>query len=126
MPGLVTFQQLSHLGRLANQIFQSTATWSHAKRYGHDYLIPTWPYSKYFQTEFNQADSLPAPTYKYSELRYFHDLIPNTGGCLDICGYFHSLKYWTSIEDIQKLFKPKEEVLADIIKLYPILATHTC
>lgn len=120
---MVTFSQLSKLGRMSNQIWQIAATVGYARQYGMDYQIPIWEYAQHFKGTFNQSSNLQ-PLPRYSEKHFHYNKIPRYQH-IDLYGYFQSRKYWQHCEgEIRKTFEPNESIRA-ILDKSPI-PSNTC
>src|ERR1039458_5030743 len=100
---VISFSQLGNWGRLANQLFEMTATISLALNNNDTYLFPPWKYEQYFNLHncfsknINPINIYKEPAFYYTEIPYQ----PN----MDLSGYFQSYKYMKGHEDfiIEKL-----------------------
>lgn len=90
------------MGRLGNQVMRLMSIIGFAKKYGCDYELPAWKYSKYFKGQFsfeerNRFDlSIGEPEFHYTP--EFWDKIPWQDKVVNINGWFQSWKYWTDAE----------------------------
>lgn|SRR3990167_8529702 len=120
---MVTFSNLSKLGRMGNQLWQISAVIGYALQQKIDYCIPVWEYSKFFKFELKQSAIIkPMPVYKETGFNY--NRIPRYVH-IDLYGYFQSIKYWQHCENtICKLWTPNYEIQA-ILEKNPF-SPNTC
>ena len=120
---MVTFSQLSKLGRMGNQMWQISVTIGYARKWNMDYVLPVWSYAQHFKYGFNQSDKIPAMS-RYSEKGFHYTQIPKYNN-VDLYGYFQSIKYWEHCQrEIRQYFTPNETIHALLDKTP--MATNTC
>lgn len=120
---MVTFSDLSKLGRLGNQLWQIAAVIGYARKYKQDYVLPIWEYANHFKYGFNQS-AIIKPYSKYSEKGFHYTAIPKYNN-VNLYGYFQSINYWEHCQkDIRQLFSPNETIQALLDKT-PMLP-NTC
>lgn len=124
----VSFSKLGQYGRLANSMFQIAATIAHAKKYGYEFSLPTWQYSKYFKFDsiYDNA-SIPVDGI-YNEPTFHYTPIPEFTRNTDLLGYFQSPLHFSNI-NVQELFELKSQYQQQISNLYEKYNPnnlHTC
>lgn len=120
---MVTFSELSKLGRMGNSMFQIAAVIGYARKWNQDYVLPIWEYAQHFKYGFNQS-AIIKPYSKYSEKHFHYSDIPRYNN-VDLYGYFQSIRYWEHCQrEIRQLFSPNEaiQVLLDKTPMSP----NTC
>lgn len=88
---MISFSKLGSLGRLANGLFQISATLGQAERTGQQASFPAWKYEQYFEP-IPHDNLLPN---QYKETGYEYMELPD--GSYDLVGYFQSPKYFGSV-----------------------------
>lgn len=93
------------VGRLGNKLFQIATGYSIAKEMNDEFAIPAWKYAHVFPNVkmkqlvgFNKIWTEPSFTYSKPLIEHF-------SGTVQLNGYFQSDKYFSSREDIVKLFE---------------------
>ena len=105
----VSFSQLGKQGRLANQLFQLSATICHALNNNDTYVFPEWPYERYFGLHGCFSGAI-RPSTTYSEPYFHYAKIPYSPN-MDLSGYYQSKTYFAGHEDlIVDLFTPTYEL----------------
>lgn len=120
---MVTFSELSKLGRIGNQLWQIAAVIGYARKYNQDYVLPIWEPAKHFKYGFNQS-AIIKPYSKYSEPHFHFSPIPKYNN-VNLYGYFQSINYWEHYQkDIRQLFSPNETIQTLLDKTP--MAVNTC
>ena len=104
-------------GRLGNGLWQITFLESMKLKYGIDYVIPTWQYSKYFMFPPNQVDVLPScdinieePNFHYTPEFWEEHLGDFKNKTVGLRGWFQSYKYFNEYKsEIRNIFSFKHE-----------------
>src|SRR5258708_3722693 len=105
----VTFSQLGNYGRMANAIFQASATIALALRNNDSFIFPHWKYESFFN--FPPSSFSPKIKYNktYTEPFFHYSPIPYEPN-LNIHGYMQSYKYWLDFNStIINIFTPIHE-----------------
>lgn len=113
---MITFNSLGKYGKLGNQLFQIATVYSHAKKFGFDYLFPDWKYNHYLANPIpigniptNLNDHRERDPFSYTE-------IPKRDN-INLIGYFQNENYFIGIEEeIRNIFSPNEMVVDSIMK----------
>ena len=122
----VTYHQLNSNGRLGNQLFQLTASYSYALDKSRTFICPHWPYSKYFNTssilfqDKRIIDKILDSSVTYTEKAAAFDIIPNYNETfVNLHGYFQSYKYF------QYDTKSYEKEIRELLKFSDILTNNS-
>jgi GR25 family glycosyltransferase involved in LPS biosynthesis len=125
---MFTFTNLNKYGRLGNQLFQIAATIQLARKHGVGYVLPEWPYAKYFVNKFAQLPAI-APELSFHEPHHHYaDYVLDESKMVDIHGYFQSEKFLP--EDVDELFRFHPEFYLSVLKKHkaglnePACAVH--
>ncbi|GJQ57564.1 MAG: hypothetical protein D8M57_19995 [Candidatus Scalindua sp. AMX11] len=123
----ITFSRLGKHGRLGNQLFQIAVVIAHSKKFGISAKFPKWHckydniyYSDFFKNKIDESLQLDLiPHVKVYREPFFHYTeIPKQINT-DFYGYFQSDKYFNHcLEEIKKLFEPKEAMIEQISEKY--------
>jgi hypothetical protein len=100
---MITFSKLGRKGNLGNQLFQIASTISLAEKYGHDYFMPKWDYSKYFKNDFPVFEKDESfQTIKEKKYNYYEWNLGTNN--YDIDGWLQSEKYFNVVK-VKELFE---------------------
>lgn len=106
---MITFSELSRLGRFGNQLWQIAAVIGYARKHKQDYVLPIWEPAKHFKYSFNQS-AIIKPFTPYREPHFHYKEIPRYKS-IDLFGYFQSIRYWEHCQrDIRALFSPNTQI----------------
>ena len=125
---MLLFKQWQRLGRTGNQMFQAAFIYFLAKKYNCEYALPEWKYKDYFEYQhpidkgIETTLTLTEPVFHYTPEYYDNFSKAFKEENVNLFGYFQSYKYFSSREDILKLFTFKKafqsSILEKIIHLY--------
>lgn len=108
---MISFSKLGQLGRLGNSLFQIASMHGIAKELGTTCVFPQWKYQRYFKYQLprlhKRQNLIYEPQFHYS-LNWIEDN-------KDYHGWLQSDKYFTSKEDVKKLFE-FQETFASIVR----------
>jgi len=100
---MITFSKLGSKGNLGNQFFQIASTVGMAEKYGHDFFLPNWNYSKYFKNKYPVSHKDGSfQTIKEKQYAYYDWNLGNQN--YDIDGWLQSEKYFDR-DKIKELFE---------------------
>ena len=108
---MITYSNLGHprRGRLGNQLFEIASTIGLAKKFGHDYTFPVWPYSKYLKKPLPTGGRFEAWTVPEKTFLYHTDGV-GFNESYDIEGWRQSEKYFDHCADyIRQVFGFSDE-----------------
>lgn len=95
---MISFNNLGHMGRLGNQMFQYATLKGIASHKGYWYSIPT-------NTSLSECFKIPSTLYNNNSVvvttekfEFDKELFDNCPDDVDLCGYFQSEKYFKHIE----------------------------
>jgi hypothetical protein len=101
---MISFSKLGQLGRFGNSLWQIASMHGIAKRLETTCVFPQWKYQRYFKYQLprlhKRLNLIYEPQFHYSE-----DWIEDNK---DYHGWLQSDKYFTSKEDVKKLFEFQE------------------
>lgn len=111
---MISFSKLGQLGRMGNSLFQIASMHGIAKELGTTAVFPQWKYQRYFKYQLprlhKRLNTLYEPQFHYS-LDWIED-------GKDYHGWLQSDKYFTSKEDVKKIFEFQESFLSIIRAKY--------
>lgn len=108
---MISFNNLGHMGRLGNQMFQYASLRGIAAKHGYQYSVPSnvslFECFNLPVTESNNNQrSINVEKYEFDE-----NVFENCPDNVDLVGYFQTEKYFQNIEDqIRDLYRFKEKV----------------
>lgn len=97
----ISFSKLGQLGRMGNSLFQIASMHGIAKELGTTCVFPQWKYQRYFKYQLPRLHKRQNLIYE-PQFHYSLDWIEDNK---DYHGWLQSGKYFTSKEDVKKLFE---------------------
>lgn len=117
---MLTFKSLGKKGNLGNQLFQIASTIGIAKKNGHEFVFPEWPYAKNFNYNFQ--------FYKDGDFQ-FKQIVENSyafyewnldSGNFDVNGALQSEKYFDRAFT-KKVFEFKTDFVKELLEKHQYL-----
>lgn len=105
-------------------MFEVASVLGLAKRFGHNYTVPLWDKSKYFDHDFKQGDvpffdrTIKEDGFAYNE-EFWAQNLSNPNETVNITGYLQSPKYWGEDHTfVKNLFRFKKSFTEPLDKLF--------
>src|SRR6478736_10569776 len=110
----ITYNKWGRMGRLGNKLFQLASLQGMSKRYNRNLYLPSpWTYQQYFNTPISHTMSIQVNEDDINEPHFHHSWeywddrfsIFKDKNTIGVSGWLQSYKYFSSREDVLKLFE---------------------